>query len=215
MAIRITPSDQEEDLSAFWLITYSDMTTLLVALFLAIYAFSVMSDEQQSELVKAFNVVVEGGTHRARATQSAASVEELMKAAGPGAAVSAHENEVVVVLASDVTFPLGSATLQPEAEAQLARIGALLVKDQVTVRVEGHTDNVPIHSTRYPSNWHLSVARAQAVLQVFMRAGVPPERLQVVGYGDTQPLASFDTPEGRATNRRIEVKLLGGARRKR
>jgi len=75
------------------------------------------------------------------------------------------------------------------------------------IRVEGHTDNVPVHASTWTSNWDLSAARALAVVRVLQEKGVDPTRLAAAGYGEYQPIASNDTPEGKSLNRRIEIVL--------
>jgi chemotaxis protein MotB len=74
--------------------------------------------------------------------------------------------------------------------------------------VQGHTDDVPTRGGAYPSNWELAGARAASVVRILVEQGVPPTRLAAVSLGDTQPIASNDTPEGRAANRRIEIQLV-------
>ncbi len=80
------------------------------------------------------------------------------------------------------------------------------------VRVEGHTDDVPIHTARFPSNWDLSAARAVAVARYFQSAGLPADRLAATGYGENRPVATNDTPEGRTANRRVEILLKWSGR---
>jgi len=74
--------------------------------------------------------------------------------------------------------------------------------------VEGHTDDLPIHTQRFPSNWELSAARAASVVRFFIQQGIPKERLQAVGLADTQPRAPNTSPEDRAKNRRVVIQLL-------
>jgi chemotaxis protein MotB len=112
-----------------------------------------------------------------------------------------------------VLFPSGQATLTPEGEPVIDRIGAVLaaVPDS-RILVEGHTDNVPIGpalQARFPSNWELSTARAtEVVRRLIQQANVAPARLRVAGRSDTEPVASNDTEDGRRRNRRIEIILL-------
>jgi chemotaxis protein MotB len=82
------------------------------------------------------------------------------------------------------------------------------------VRVEGHTDNIPIHTPRFASNWELSTARSTYILQYLLNGKVSPQRLSAVGYGEYRPVASNDTGEGRATNRRVDVVILGESAQK-
>ncbi|MBS3799763.1 MAG: OmpA family protein, partial [Thioalkalivibrio sp.] len=112
----------------------------------------------------------------------------------------------------DVLFPSGSATLNPEAEALLQDVGEILAPRVSRIHVEGHTDDVPIRTEVYPSNWELSSGRAAAVVSLFEEVGVNPENLVALGYGEHRPVASNATPEGRAENRRVSIVVLPGAR---
>lgn len=108
-----------------------------------------------------------------------------------------------------ILFDLGEAEVKPEAKALLDRIANILNSYPGRgVRIEGHTDTVPIRTARFPSNWELSTARAHAVRRYLTEQGVSPERIAVTGYGEFRPIAPNDTPEGRAKNRRVEVILL-------
>ena len=115
---------------------------------------------------------------------------------------------VHIEVASGVLFPSGSARLTPEAMPVLERLAQVLRTVPNPVRVEGHTDNVPIRTTLYPSNWELSAARAASVVRLFERLGVDPGRLIAVGYGEHRPVADNATPEGRRRNRRVVVVVL-------
>ncbi|MEB2345644.1 MAG: OmpA family protein [Deltaproteobacteria bacterium] len=108
-------------------------------------------------------------------------------------------------------FASGSAELTPEGEQVLARLGAQLADLDYQVRVEGHTDDVAIRgalAARYPTNWDLAAARAVRVVRALAAAGVPPERLAAVSLGEFHPLVPGDSPEARAENRRIEIRLV-------
>jgi chemotaxis protein MotB len=124
--------------------------------------------------------------------------------------VTVRRNElwVEVELRTDILFPSGSAQPAPGAVSVLERLGAVLAPLPNTIRVEGHTDNVPIRTTAFYSNWELSAARAGSVVRVLASSGVAPARLAVVGYGDQRPSASNDTAEGRNANRRVVVVIL-------
>jgi chemotaxis protein MotB len=98
------------------------------------------------------------------------------------------------------------AEIAPNGYRVLDRVGAVIGRAAHAVRVEGHTDNVPIHTPRYPSNWELSVARAVNVVKYLAASGaVAPERLSAVGYGDSKPRQANLSPQGRAGNRRVEI----------
>ncbi len=121
---------------------------------------------------------------------------------------------VEVAIKSSILFPSGSARLSPEAIPTLERIAAILVPLPNTIDVEGFTDNVPISTPIYPSNWELSAARAASVVHLFVEKGVDPLRLAAIGYGEYHPVADNSTPEGRSRNRRV-VLVIHGARDKR
>jgi chemotaxis protein MotB len=108
-----------------------------------------------------------------------------------------------------VLFDFGKATINPAGFAFLDTIANALDKIPYAVRVEGHTDNVPIQTRRFPSNWELSVARAVNVVKYFAEVSrINPQRLSAVGYGESRPMAANDTIANRAKNRRVEILLL-------
>jgi chemotaxis protein MotB len=117
---------------------------------------------------------------------------------------------VVRLLTDKVLFRSGQATLEPEGVPLIGEIAKLLSASDIVnpVRVEGNTDDVAIHSARFPSNWELSTARADAVLEVLLAQGVAPTRLSATGYGDVNPIASNATAAGRARNRRVDIVIL-------
>jgi chemotaxis protein MotB len=116
---------------------------------------------------------------------------------------------MVVELSENILFDSGRADLKTEGQAALTEVAGVLasISDR-DFQIAGHTDNVPIKSARFPSNWHLSTARAVTVALYLADHGVPSLRLSAAGYADTQPAASNDTPEGRQQNRRIEIVLM-------
>jgi type VI secretion system protein ImpK len=128
-------------------------------------------------------------------------------------AVRDEADRSIVTLRGDGLFEPGSANLASSRDALLARIGDALAKLGGTVLVTGHTDSQPIRSARFPSNWHLSEARARSVRELLIGRQVAPERLRAEGRADAEPLAANDTPANRALNRRVEITLLvaGGA----
>ena len=115
---------------------------------------------------------------------------------------------VEIEIKSNILFGSGQAVLQKSARPALERIAEVIRKLKNPVNVEGFTDNVPIHTSVFPSNWELSAARAANVVHVFSGLGVAPDRLSAIGYGEFKPVASNDTPEGREKNRRINIVVL-------
>jgi chemotaxis protein MotB len=117
------------------------------------------------------------------------------------------EEGMLIRMANPILFESGKADLRPEAYEVLERLFGILSTFDAKIRVEGHTDNVPINNERYPSNWELSAARAINVLKFFNRLGIEGERLTAVGHGKFHPLVDNDTPENRSQNRRVEIRV--------
>ncbi len=115
---------------------------------------------------------------------------------------------IEVEIRDSILFPSGSARLQEGAIPVLEELARILLDFPNPVRVEGYTDNVPINTIVYPSNWELSAARAASVIRLFAGAGIPPQRMVAQGYGEYRPLADNKTPEGRAKNRRVVIVVL-------
>jgi chemotaxis protein MotB len=121
---------------------------------------------------------------------------------------------VAVEINASVLFTSGEAVLQSQSQPALEALGRVLAPLPNDVEVEGHTDNTPIASARYPSNWELSAARASSVVRLFIEEGVASVRLVAVGYADTRNISPNTTPEGRAQNRRVTVMILPEGERK-
>jgi chemotaxis protein MotB len=115
---------------------------------------------------------------------------------------------IEVEIKTDILYPSGSAHLAPYAVDVIQRLGGALAPFPNPIRVEGHTDNKPISTVAFYSNWELSAARAGSVVRVLQARGVGPERLAVIGYGDTRPAQPNDSEQGRNANRRVVVVIL-------
>jgi chemotaxis protein MotB len=109
---------------------------------------------------------------------------------------------------ADILFPSGAGEFAPAAEPVLDKLAEVLKPFPNPIRVEGHTDDRPIRTTAFPSNWELSAARAASVVHQFMRQGIDPLRLEIVGFGEFHPRQSNDTADGRNANRRVVVLVL-------
>jgi chemotaxis protein MotB len=114
---------------------------------------------------------------------------------------------VSVEISGNILFGLASAALSPEGRQLLNELAAVLGTLPYELSVEGHTDNVPISSSRFPSNWELSSARAAVATRALIEQGIAADRLRAIGYGDTRPLTDNLAPEGRAKNRRVSFVL--------
>lgn len=119
------------------------------------------------------------------------------------------DGRMVVVLATDILFGSGSATLSKDGKAAVGEVARVLASiEKRTFQVEGHTDNVPIATAQYPSNWELASARAINVLKAMVEAGLPAGRVSAASFGDARPTVKNDSPEGKAQNRRIEIIIV-------
>jgi chemotaxis protein MotB len=123
--------------------------------------------------------------------------------------IQIKDGRMVVVLPSDVLFKSGSARLSKKGTETIWKVANVL-KDipNKQYQIEGHTDNVPIRSERFPSNWELASARALNVVNIMMDAGMAADRISAASFGETKPVASNDSKEGRALNRRIDVVIV-------
>jgi chemotaxis protein MotB len=245
-----------------WLLTYADMITLLMALFIVMWAISSVNiskfDQLKASLKSAFSGKVLPNNDSVLTGQSAPFDQEgqpispLVQpnqpifrirniAASISQAAAAQDTEnlrkiqqqveayaarhgfahdvqttiderglVIRLLTDKVLFDSGSGVLRSASYPLLSEISGLLTRADIVnpVRVEGNTDDQPIHSALYPSNWELSTARADAVLEFLLGKGVKPGRLSVAGYGDQHPIASNDTTAGRSANRRVDLVIL-------
>lgn len=122
--------------------------------------------------------------------------------------VTQSERGVRVEINASALFPLGEATLQPDSIRALSAVGQVLKHVDHAIQVEGHTDDKPIVTPKFPSNWELSAVRASTVVRLLIDNGVKATRLTALGYGENRPVESNDTEEGRAHNRRVTLMIL-------
>ncbi len=129
--------------------------------------------------------------------------------------VSSDERGAVITISDVVVFPPGSADMTSRGRKTLRQVFDVLKQFNYNVKVEGHTDNTPIHTLRYPSNWELSASRAAEVAHMLIDDGYPPERLSVEGFAEFRPIVPNTSAQNRSRNRRIEVVYQRGSIRKR
>lgn len=232
--------DDEPENHERWLISYADFITLLFAFFVVMYAISavnlgkykVFSDalgdafggKGAAEKVNTEvpNLPIPNPALKRRnelmkkeKDQMSKLAQDLLSTLAPlvtegKVRVTQNSRGVSVEINASVLFDPGDARLTPASVEALRAVANLLAADGHNVQVEGHTDNLPIGNTRFPSNWELSSVRASSVVRLFIDAGVAPERLTAVGFSSNQPVADNSTPEGRARNRRVAVTILSG-----
>ena len=201
-----------------WLITYADAITLLMAFFVVMFSIS----EPNAEKFEAVTQGIRETLYREKPSTPLASLSVDVDAAvasfdgGDQANASSTARGLNFEFKSTGMFAPGSADFLPEAEPLLDRVAQLLSLFGTTnfdVEVEGHTDDVPINTARFPSNWELSAARATSVVRFFIERGVDPTRLRATGYADTKPKApNLDDsgrpiPANRELNRRIVIRV--------
>lgn len=126
--------------------------------------------------------------------------------------VTHSKRGIAIEINDSILFDLGRAELQPSSTTMLRAVVDMVRDSDNLIQIEGHTDNAPIRSSQYPSNWELSSARAASVVRLFVEAGIAPQRLAVIGYSDQRPVESNDKADGRARNRRVTLNILADNR---
>ena len=119
--------------------------------------------------------------------------------------VSETRQGLVIEINASVLFRSGQSALEPAATKTLAEVARVLARSRGAIAVEGHTDNVPISTATFASNWELSASRAATVVRLFVETGIAAPRLTAIGHADNQPIEPGDAPEARARNRRVAV----------
>ena len=219
---------------AAWLGTFNDLITLLMVFFVLIFTMGSGDAEKIMEMrnsvMRGLGLLDSAGMGSSGLVKGPAAARKLsheeeedrseisdalkdsvsdMSSAMPWIDASVSENEVTISLEGSVAFDPGVADINSKAFPALKGIGKLINKIPNAVRVEGHSDNVPISTPKFPSNWELSIARAVNVAKYLIEhANVSPLRLSASGYGDSRPLFPNDTAKHKAKNRRVEIVLL-------
>ncbi|MDH5668222.1 MAG: OmpA family protein [Nitrospira sp.] len=220
-----------------WLVSYADFITLLFAFFVVMYSVSALNEGKfrtVSESIKAalhpvahqeassmaFNIGQSRPSLRTPSVPGSKEVavrhlRELVKSVQAESQfalihmLEKEDGDIVVTIPDSVLFKSGEAAIRQEALPFLKGMSTALLELNRDIRVEGHTDNVPIRTPQFPSNWELSATRAVMVVRVLSELyGVPPDHMVVMGYADTKPLTQNLTLEQRAKNRRVEIIIL-------
>jgi len=178
-----------------WLVSYADFMTLLFALFVVLFASSYhdkMAIQRVSSAVKTgFQEMRAFPYRQSTLDKSQSSSAKSEEPRSPDAGIDVAE------------------LLLPGAADKIKRISGVLMQYGLDMRVEGHSDDVPIHNATFSSNWDLSTARASAVAMMLLNeSGFDPKRISIAGYAQYHPNASNDTPEGRRANRRVDIVIL-------
>ncbi|MCP4749652.1 MAG: flagellar motor protein MotB [Proteobacteria bacterium] len=197
---RKTTEDEEE---SSWIVTYADMMTLLLCLFVMLFAISKTEDHKLKALADAFRLLPWTGSPFIH--EGSDSVLALNRIAKNDKSIDYDRNKYIISFSGLSLFRPGSARLKADAIEKVNRISRILVQIPNTIIIEGHTDNTPIESKRYPSNWDLSAARAAAVARKLKEFGIVEERMEVRAFASTRPKVANDSDEGKRKNRRIEI----------
>ena len=163
--------------------------------------------QRQTDEVKPNAVDELGGMVQKEIDKIVSEVKEfvMFNKLGGKVRVEGDEMGARITISDVVLFPPGNARMTPEGLKVMKDLTEILKQFSYHIKVTGHTDNVPIHNEKYASNWELSANRACEVVRFLIDQGIPPEMLSAEGFAEYRPIASNDTPEGRAKNRRVEI----------
>lgn len=221
-----------------WAIPYGDLVTLLLAFFVVMYSISSVNEGKYRVISDSLNAAFRGeptsplpiqvgppGTTTVAAPvvqlppeQRTMALRQLAEQAESALQplimqglvdMQTGDGFVEIAIRSDILFASGSAALSPEAQPVIRLLGEALGGFPNSIRVEGHTDNVPIAGGAFPSNWELSASRAASVVHLLIDSGVDPRRLAVSAYGEFRPVLPNATPDGRNANRRVVLLIEG------
>lgn len=242
----------EKENNERWLLTYSDLITLLMIFFVVMYAMSNVDVAKYRLISQSLGVAMGGGKNVIQVTpgvadtidrkspgaagftasqglteeitkQNLANIEKIkleeikkqidsyLNKSGlqTSVATDISERGLEVSLRDTVLFDSGKSVIKPEAVPKLIAIGKIVDQIPNYIKIEGHTDNVPIHTGQFPTNWELSAVRATTVTELLINAvHIPPTKISAVGYGEFRPIASNSTEAGRTKNRRVNIVIL-------
>mgnify|MGYP001068749333 CR=1 FL=1 len=205
---------------SLWVVPYGNLMTILMFFFLVLYGFSfVISEVRYERILESLQKDVGGKENKeymerviqkVREREAAKEMDGLIDEKGlkKFANVQIDKEGIKVIFRSPVLFDLGKAELKQGTIFVLNEVVRVIKDMPNEVVVEGHTDDKPIVSGEFRSNWELSAARAFSVISYFIEQGVDPKRLSAIGYGEYRPLYPNDTEEHRAFNRRIEIDIV-------
>ena len=228
---REPPINQER-----WLVSYADFLTLLFAFFVVMYSMSPINEGQFRIFSDALKVIFNDKKHLPdlkEAEEKTIKTENIINTSANNTQKNQlnslaqqfntvllqqiNEQEVTITqgegwleleINSNVLFYSGESRLAKEAIPLISEIVNILDRTNNPIQVEGFTDNQPINTPRFPSNWALSAARASSVVHLLEKLGITPERMSAIGYGEFKPIADNSTAAGRQKNRRVVLVIL-------
>ncbi len=229
MALKKKPKEPPPG-APLWMTSYGDMVTQILIFFVMLFTFSSIDAARFKELAISLQSAFKGGigvleggqsitvetlgparANLAQLTEAMNQIMNVVESSGLKGAVetSIDERGLVISIKDSTFFDLGKADLKPRSIEILNKIGVTLKDLPNQIRVEGHTDNLPINTPQFPSNWELSTARATTVVRYLVeKVGLSPNKMSAAGYGEFRPLYPNDTEEHRARNRRVDIVVL-------
>lgn len=250
---------EEEHIDETWLIPYADLLTLLLALFIVLFASSIIDQQRLDQISKSFSIAFNNGVGLFQnpalieLPESISSMKERQSAdrsdndstvteedvqsylakmfeqetqqlvelqqqldtyieeqgLSSQLETTLNNHQLLITFSDTALYDPASADLKPEAQALARSIGDMLAGyPEYEIMISGHTDNVPINTVRFPSNWELSTMRAVNFMKILLESDIDPARVSSAGFGEYRPVADNDTVEGRAANRRVEVSIM-------
>lgn len=219
-----------------WMLSYLDFITLLMIFFVILFSMSKIDVAKYEQLAQSLGVAMGGGkrviqvtpgisdtmknldsstnsmkTEVQKLTNLKNKVDVYLSKNGLASSVVTEISErgLEISLRDTVLFQSGKADIKPEVRKKLIAIGKILNTLGNLIRIEGHTDNDPIHTSQFPSNWNLSAIRAVNVNELLIDySGIPPQKISIVGFGEYYPKVPNTTPENKAINRRVNIVIL-------
>lgn len=211
-----------------WVVSYADFITLLFAFFVVMYAISSVNVSKYKTLAKgmesAFNNKTDQPASRALANPIGgmrqltgkggqeynfdAMSQALTKLQDSDYKMSSKDGRIQFDISAGALFRTGSVEVKPMALIKLMELANILKGENYPILLTGHTDNLPINTPQFPSNWELSAARAASIARILNSFGVDAERITVTGYGAQRPIADNNTPDGRKKNRRVNLVIF-------
>ena len=229
--------DDDDAGGAEWLATYGDLVTLLLCFFVLLFSMSTVDNQKFKRAIFALNsmgIMGQSGSVKENVGDSISNmdiynaiyvqeemddiytkVKEIVDSKGLSEDVQGEKVGPGVLLRfkDEILFDPGQADLKVNAKNTLQRLGEILKVHDKNIRIEGHTDNVPINTSRFRSNWELSASRAISVVKYFTEElaseeRIDPKKFEVSGYGEYHPIAANDSAQNKQKNRRIEITIL-------
>ncbi|WML24743.1 OmpA family protein [Neobacillus sp. OS1-33] len=222
--------DDDEHIDESWLIPYSDLLTLLLALFIVLFAAGTINNGKLQQIMISMNSALSGqGSSMIQKENALATkkidlkeketeklhglmeqIEDYIEARGLEKVITIKDEPkgIKLSLKDVILFESGKADLKGDSLVILKDLLDLIKQVKNPISIEGHTDNVPITNNEFKSNWELSAARALSVLYFFEDKGIPSNKLQFSGFGEQNPLYPNDTIEHRQINRRVDITIL-------